>query len=137
MKNRISIFLSCILLGSTLFISSCEKTNDELDVDNREKFLGVWRASSTGPGGDVNFNMNITASNSDPSEILMENFDALGSGTYVAGSITGNSISIPRNLVHSDTIVGEGQYLSDKTLSFTYEVRDGQTVENRSATARK
>lgn len=126
-----------MFLGSMLFISSCEKTNDELDTDNREKFLGIWRAVSTGPGGDVNFNMNITASNSDPSEILMENFDALGNGTYVAGNISGNSISIPRNLVHSDTIIGEGRYLSDKTLSFTYEVRDGQTVENRSATARR
>ncbi len=136
MKKRISIVLTLILLGTAVFLSSCEEANDP-DIADREKFLGLWRASSFGPGGDVNFNMTITASNSDEAGIVMENFDALGNGTFVVGSVSENSIFIPRNLVHSDTIQGSGTYHSDKTLSFEYEVRDGQTVENRTATARR
>ena len=126
-----------ILIGSSFFISSCDKTDEGPGTTDRDKFLGLWKASSFGSGGDVNFNMTITASGSDPSEILMENFDALGNGTYVSANVTANSIYIPRNLVHSDTIQGDGIYNSNNTLSFTYEVRDGQTVENRTATARR
>lgn len=137
MKNRIPVFLALILISSTLFLTSCDKSDDDLNVTDRDKFLGLWKASSFGPGGDVNFNMTITASNSDPDQIIMENFDALGSGTYVDGSVTGNSIFIPTNLVHSDTIEGSGQYNNDNTLSFNYEVRDGQTVESRTAVARR
>jgi hypothetical protein len=81
--------------------------------------------------------MTITASNSSESQVFMENFDALGNGTYVSATVTGNSIFIPRNLVHSDTIQGDGLYHRDETLSFNYEVRDGQTVESRTATARR
>lgn len=126
-----------ILIGSMSFLSSCEDSENDPNVLDREKFLGEWKASSFGPGGDVNFNMTIEASNSDESEVFIKNFDALGTNTNVFANINGNSIFIPRNLVHSDTIQGEGLYHSDKTLSFTYEVRDGQTVENRTATARR
>lgn len=134
---KIRTGLLVMLTVATVLITACEKTEIVPDEGERDKYLGLWKASSSGPGGDVNFNMVITASNSDPDQILMENFDALGSGTYVAGYVNGNSISIPRNLVHSDTIQGSGAYNSNNTLSFTYEVRDGQTVENRTASARR
>lgn len=137
MKSSIKKFLVLIFTGSVLFLVSCEKSTDGPNTLDREKFLGLWKASSFGPGGDVNFNMTITASNSAENEVLMENFDALGNGTYVSASVSGSSVFIPRNLVHSDTIQGEGSYQSNETLSFSYEVRDGQTVENRTATARR
>jgi hypothetical protein len=137
MKKRISTLLALVLIGSGMFLSSCEKSEDGPDVKDRDKFLGLWKASSDGPSGGVNFNMTITASNSSESQVFMENFDALGNGTYVSATVTGNSIFIPRNLVHSDTIQGDGLYHRDETLSFNYEVRDGQTVESRTATARR
>jgi len=136
MKKHISLVFTLMILGTVVFLSSCEDSNDPT-IDDREKYLGLWKASSFGPGGDVNFNMTITASNSDENGILMENFDALGSGTFVIGSVSDNSIFIPSILVGSDTVQGNGTYNSDKTLSFNYQIRDGQTVENRTATARR
>ncbi|MBP6334811.1 MAG: hypothetical protein KA444_05000 [Bacteroidia bacterium] len=137
MKNRISRILILTLLSTTFMLSSCENSDDGPVVLDRDKFLGLWKATSTGPGGSVNFNINITASNSDEDQIIMENFDALGMGTYVGGNVTANTVFIPTNLVNADTISGTGLYHSGNTLSFDYEVRDGQTVENRTATARR
>ncbi len=137
MKIKKILLLSMILVGSILILNSCEKNNNGPDSTDRDKFLGVWKASSFGPGGDVNFNMTITASNSSPDQILMENFDALGNGTYVPADVSINSIYISSTIVHSDTIQGSGSYNSNNTLSFNYEVRDGQTVESRTATARR
>lgn len=130
---RTSLALFCL----SLLLTACEKTDEDPVTADRDKYLGSWRGVSTGNGGTINFNMSVTASNSSPSQIIMENFDGYGSGVYVIAGISGNSIIIPQNLIGSDTIIGSGSYQSDNTLSFAFTVKDGQTTDSRTATARR
>ena len=87
--------------------------------------------------GSINFNMTITASNSAPDQVLFENFD---DATAVAPSFlqrSADQFSFIRTIISSDTIEGSGRYNSNNTLSFSFTVRDGQTVDTRSGTARR
>lgn len=129
------LFLFLLAIGFT----SCEK-EDEGDVsgNEREKFLGDWLGQSTGTvQGAINFNMTITASNSAPNQILLENFDGYGSGTFVPATVSGSDFSLLRTIVSGDTIEGTGRFNSNNTLSFSFTVRDGQTVDSRTGTARR
>lgn len=132
-KIRLAVFF-LLIIG----LNACEKdSTTDPTVNDRDKYLGVWQGTSTGPNGTRNFNMNFTASNSAQEQILMSNFDGAGTNTFIAANISGNSISIVRTLVNGEYIVGSGTYNSNNTLDFSFTVDDGQSVENRSGTARR
>lgn len=137
--NVRSVSKTAAIISLVLFFAyGCEKdSTTEISTSDREKFLGAWQGRSTGSNGTRNFNMNFTASNSSPSQILMSNFDAEGTGTFVPANIEGNNMSIPFTIVNGDTIQGSGVYNSNGTLSFTFTVRDGQTVDNRTGSANR
>ena len=137
-----NIFKSLLALALIAFIfPGCEKDSDtdpSVVTADRDKFLGTWITTSTGPvHGTLNFTMIISAGTSSASQIVMENFDAEGAGTFVFGGVSGSSVSIQQQVVNGDTIQGSGIYNSNGTLSFTYTFRDGQTVDNRTASAHK
>lgn len=126
--NKLLGILSIILIT----LSACEKTDEQVPVADRDKFIGTWDGQSTGVNGPRNFSLIISASNSDPAQILMRNFDG-GTGVVYA-SVSGNVFSIPSQQVSAETISGSGNY-SGNSLSFSFTVDDGQTTEARTGTA--
>ncbi|HLG34150.1 MAG TPA: hypothetical protein VI757_04660 [Bacteroidia bacterium] len=136
-KNKWILFVAVTTAG-VLFVTSCAKDDESAGGNDRDKFLGAWITTSTGSvSGTLNFTMNITAGSSSPTQIKIENFDAEGSGLFRFADVGGNALSITQQSISGDTISGSGTYNSNNTLSFTYTIRDGQTVENRTATAHK
>ena len=134
MRKRILLFTSLSLFAGGFY--GCEPDDGVDPTVDRSDYLGQWSGSSDGPiGGPINFTMTITASNSSPDGIIMQNFDGYGQGTYVIASVEGGNISIPRNIIGSDTLQGSGSYRSDGTLSFNFTISDGQDVDQRTATA--
>ena len=131
MKKNI-YFLIVVLSGISILIMSCEKSEPEVTSSDRDKYIGTWDGQSDGSGGHRNFPLIITISNSAPDQIKMENFDG-GSGIVFA-TVSGNSISIPSQLVSGETILGTGSHLGN-SLSFTFNVNDGQSSENRTGVA--
>ncbi len=132
-KTWLAVFF-LLIIG----LNACEKdTTTDPTVNDRDKYLGVWQGTSTGPNGTRNFNMNFTASNSAPEQILMSNFDGAGTNTFIAANVSGSSFSIVRTLVNGEYIAGSGTYNSNNTLAFSFTVDDGQTVESRTGTARR
>jgi hypothetical protein len=131
--SRILVFAS--LLSLTLW--SCEPDEVNPAVD-RSDYIGTWNGQSDGPvGGQISFILKITASNSSPDGILLENFDGLGQGTFIPAVVDAGTVTIPRCISASDTIEGYGNYLNNGTLTFNFTVRDGQSVDERTATATK
>ena len=128
--NRLSaIIIVCLLI----VITGCEKTEPDITTADRDKFIGTWDGQSDGPNGHRNFSLIITASNSAPDQVKMENFD--GGNGIVFANISGNLLSIPSQMVSSETIEGSGT-LSGVTITFSFSLDDGQTIENRTATAK-
>lgn len=136
MHDRLKYGLLLQILTAFTFIS-CESTDDATPDDSgRDKYLGTWNGETDGPiGGQINFTTEITASNTADDQIVMENFDGYGQSTYVVATVDGSTMTIPRNIIGSDTIQGSGSYRSNGTLSFTFTVRDGQNVDYRTGTA--
>jgi hypothetical protein len=137
-KYLLKLFILSALL-SLVFVS-CEKdseTNPSTSTSDRDKFLGTWITTSHGTQPSLSFSMTITAGTSSASQIKMENFDGEGTGTFVFADVSGSNAVIQQQVVNGDTIQGSGTYSSSGTLSFTYTFRDGQTVDNRTATAHK
>ena len=136
------ILKSIVLFAVISFVfDACQKDtmdNPATSTTDRDIFLGTWSTTSSGTiHGTLSFSMNITAGASSASQIKIENFDAEGSGTFVLANISGTSVSIQQQVINGDTIQGTGTYNNNNTLSFTYTFRDGQTVDNRTATAHK
>jgi len=134
MKGKIRITL--LLLALVTAFSSCEKTDPEISTADRDKFIGSYQCVSTGPGGTRNFNMTITPSNSAPDQVLMENFDLSGSGTYIPANISGSNLSMVTTTIAGEIYEGYG-VLSGDRITFNFTLDDGQTVETRTATADK
>ena len=127
-------WISCVS-AVALTINACEPDDVAPDV-SRNDYLGAWTGQSDGPvNGPLGFQMNITASNSSSDGILMENFDAVGAGRKVVAYVDGGNITIPLNIINGDSIIGSGTYRSNGSLSFSFTVSDGQTVDERTATA--
>jgi hypothetical protein len=125
----------------TATFEACQKDNQttpSTSTPDRDKFLGTWITQSTGPvAGTLNFTMTISAGSSSASQIKISNFDNEGTGTTVFAEVSGNTVSITQTTIGNDVITGSGTYNSNGTLSFTYTINDGQTVDNRTATAHK
>jgi hypothetical protein len=136
MKNRKTKYLVLLLLCIISF-SGCEKTDEPIATGtDRDKFIGNWAGNSNGPGGYRVFNMTITASNSAADQIILNNFDGVGVGNIIYATVNGNSLSFITTLVGQDRYDGTGA-LNNNTLSFSFTIDDGQTIENRTATATK
>lgn len=137
MKNKFSSNYIFAVILCTLFIVSCEKANDTTPSStDRDKFLGSWAGTSSGSGGNRNFNLTITASNSAPEQILLNNFDGVGVGVYIPATVSGNSLALVSTLVGQDRYDGTGT-ISNSTITFAFTIDDGQTIENRTGTATK
>jgi hypothetical protein len=137
MKDRSVLRAASVLFLLGAVLNACEPDEVNPSVD-RSDFLGNWNCQSDGPvGGPIGFVMKITASNSSPDGIIMENFDGLGQNTFVPATVDAGTVNIPRCIVGSDTVEGYGSYLNSGELEFSYTIRDGQTVDQRTATASK
>ncbi|MBP9791456.1 MAG: hypothetical protein KBD57_13010, partial [Bacteroidia bacterium] len=82
------------------------------------------------------FNLTITASNSNPDQILLNNFDGVGVGSYITATVSGNSMNFESTLIGQDRYDGSGT-ISNNVLSFNFTIDDGQTIENRTGSATK
>jgi hypothetical protein len=139
MNRKIARFF-ILAVSFALLLDACSKTEDPINTSDREKFLGYWYCTSAcTQNPSSSFNMNITAGNSSPDQIVMENFD--GRGVKVIGYVSGSSFSIPgapTNVFSGDTISGSGSYNSSTSkISISFTVRDGQTVDQCSASGHK
>jgi hypothetical protein len=132
-KNNLFAVLAFSLL---LFTTGCEKTEPDINTDDREKFIGTWNAISTGPGGTRNFTLVIVASNSAPDQIILKGFDGGSANSNLPALVNGNNLAIVTTVISGETIAGSGSY-SNGTLNFDFTVDDGQTLESRTCTATK
>jgi hypothetical protein len=134
MVNRLN-FRLLLVTGILISAYACEPDTVDPNV-SRDDYLGSWTGNSVGNvNGQLGFQMTITASNSSPDGILMDNFDGVGPGTKVIAIVDGGNLTIPLNIVNGDSIIGSGSLGSDGKLRFDFTVSDGQTVDSRTATA--
>jgi hypothetical protein len=138
-KKRLAA-MAIFAVSLAMFVNACTKSEDPVSTSDRDKFLGLWQCTSTCTQSSSSpFNMTISAGNSSPEQILMDNFD--GRGVKVIAYVSGANFSItgvPINIFSGDTIDGTGSYNSSTgKIAMNFTVKDGQTTDQCSASGHK
>lgn len=136
MKKGIYILISLLLL----FIASCKKDNnaDQTEIEPRAKFVGTWncKQTCTQDGTNTTFAVTISESTSNSTEILMANFNQLGSTIKIYAIVASYNLTIPQQSTPAPIyqISGSGTMDGNKTsISMSYSVNDGATTDNYTA----
>ncbi|MDD5569867.1 MAG: hypothetical protein PHD97_01800 [Bacteroidales bacterium] len=139
MKKGIYILTSLLLL----FFASCKKDdeNDTPEDDPRVKFEGNWTCKETckKDGSTVTFSVTISKSTSSSSDILIANFNQLGSAEKISAVVAGYNLTIPQQTTSTGyQISGSGTMDSKKTsISMSYSVNDGAQTDDYTAALTK
>ena len=138
---RKSIYIITSLL--VLFFTSCKKDDDTNtdESDPRAKFEGSWTCRETckGDGSTSTFAVTITKSSSNTSEILMSNFNSLGSAEKIRAAVSGYNLTIPQQASTTNyQISGSGSMNDKKTsINMSYSVNDGSVTDEYTAVLTK
>ena len=139
---RKNIFRFALIAAFVSAFIACQKNTDTTPSNgaqtlDRDKFLGAWHVTSHHTVTSVTQFWDMTAvTGSSSSEILLDNFDQIGSTHSVTASVSGSSFTIPQQTAGGETIKGSGSY-SNGNLTFNYTADDGVQVDTVSATAHK
>ncbi len=132
--KRNSKLLIIILFGFLISFASCtDEDLDDLFGDPVEKFLGTWRCEEVGSisGGGWNYQVIITRNPANSAEILIQNFNLQGDSERARALITGNNMTIEKQLICDDTIEIQGSgTFSNGEVNFSYTTNDGATLES-------
>ena len=133
-QRRIAGFTVPVILFTISFFALTLTSCEPEDLEARNKFIGKWLVSETSSyygGPPMTFSVTIKASTdpNDPDEIIISNFYNMNVDAYAY--ISGNNITIPRQLICDDTIEvrGSGSYQSSGEIHRTY-ITDDEAVED-------
>ena len=140
--NSSSFFrIGLAALTISILVTSCAPDNEEDITLPRDKFIGTWSMSShhTDPNQATNqsWDLSIESYSADGEQVMMRNFDWMGSDKAVRALVNGNNLIIQDTTINLNggsyqTINGTGS-LNGATLSFNYTSFDGITTDTATA----
>ena len=137
MKKNFSIKIAVLFLFVIVAFAGCQKDSSvTTSTAERDKFVGSWNCTTTGPLGPLTYTLTITAGNSSPDQIILRNFETSGYNSQIIATVSGSSFTMSTTQIGSDRYTGGGSIASN-IISLTFSVDDGQNIENRTGTAHK
>lgn len=139
--NKFSLLLFFISLS--IVINSCtpEETENPTPTDERDKFVGAWNCSENSSlNGKSTFTVDINKSNTEKSQVILENFYNYGFNKTAIATISGNKITIPsQTFSGTNTLSGSGTLSADgkKIEYLNYVVNDGSVADTCKAVLTK
>jgi len=122
----------------SFILFSCEPDNpDNPDANARQKFIGTYTCVEQ---SQLSYTVVISASETNASEVNLENFHHLGINEKAKGAIAGYSVTVPEQPLCSGDYIVKGSGLmsaSEKSISFQYTVSSGVTTDTINATYTK
>jgi hypothetical protein len=133
-KSRLLLLL---ITGLVITFISCEDDLfDDPFADPVDKFLGTWKCNETEvpPDGLWVYDVVITRNPQNSTEILISNFNLQGASERAKALITGNSLTIPTQLICDNTIEikGSGNFRNGE-ITLTYTTLDGADLKSFNA----
>jgi hypothetical protein len=130
---KIKFFILSVFT-SLFILTGCENLLDENDTKSTVQLLeGVWECddATITKSTMLKYQVYITPSTVDSTQIFMSNFHKLGNTVEALGTVSGNTITIPNQTLSGGYLVrGKGSISSNlKEISWTYYVDDGSGQE--------
>lgn len=136
MKKANNLAHYYIIFLLSVIVTSCvpEDNENPTPLDERDNFIGAWSCSENSSiNGKSTFTVDIKKSNTEKSQVILENFYNYGFNKTAVATISGNKITIPNQTFSgSNTLSGSGTISSDgkRIESFNYVVNDGSSDDN-------
>lgn len=137
MKNY-RLLTGIIIFSSIVILDSCKKDNNNTPqnptADVRDKYTGTWHCFETDKKDNTTrkFDVTISTDQSNSSKILMANFYELVNTTAYA-IVADPKVNIPSQKISNFTISGDGTFVSNTKITWTYTVNDGADITPYSA----
>ena len=138
--NRLARFLAVFLFFAAFYACQPDKPDDPVAEDPRDKFEGNWvcQENCTSDSTHTTFSVSISSNSSTENEVLIYNFSLLGTGYSARGIVSDFNLTLPSQVVSSNTINGNGTMNSSKNqINLTYSINDGAATFNYTATYTK
>jgi hypothetical protein len=138
-KHTLLKLITVVTFATILGVASCQKDEDSISTDPRDKIVGEWFCKETsGVNGTTTFKITISKnSGTDVEGITIANLNNLNNATKIAGTFSGSGMTITRQLVSGYDIFGSGTLGADNKLKLNYTVDDKQIKEVCSAECTK
>lgn len=128
------IFFSAALFVTTLFIS-CQPEEEPLPADARDVYVASWDLNENSSlVGQNQYVVHINKVTANTTQVEMENFYNIGFGFKAKVNINGNSMTIPQQTYNGNQLHGSGTKNSANTITMTYYVNNGSTIDTCTAT---
>ncbi len=126
MKKSVFIPFTLVVLFTTFQVLSCigDDASDS-NVDPREKFLGTWSVDESCVR--LNYDVNITADESNSSRVLLEHFaDAPPNSPQTYGIVNGIQINLPEQTIGDGWVInGIGTLQATGKIVWAYYIEIG------------
>ncbi|MBA3899939.1 MAG: hypothetical protein H0X62_06975 [Bacteroidetes bacterium] len=120
---------AALIVGCMAFLTSCEPEEPEPPGgNNNENITGTWSCAETSQEyGTSNYEVIISNSPSSSSQVRIQNFYQL-KGAFVNVSVSGSSLTIPKQTVQSIEFAGTGTIVNSNRINLSYTADDGGGV---------
>lgn len=132
---KIKHFLFLATLSTVAVFSSCQPDEQPAPADERDVYVAAWTVNEhSSQIGASTYTVHINKSTSNASQVLIENFYNLGFSFKATADISGTTITIPQQTLNSNQLHGSGTKTGANSISLTYYMNDGSTIDTCTAT---
>lgn len=138
MKNPMKNLRNSLLfvaVTATLGLVSCQPDEEPAPADARDPFVASWTCNENSSQiGASTYTVHINKSTTNTSQVEIENFYNIGFAYKATANISGTAVTINQQTYNSNQLHGSGSKTGTNTISLTYYMNNGSTVDTCTAT---
>lgn len=137
MQNPMKMFRPALVIAafSVLAFVSCQPEEEPTPADARDPFVASWTLNENSSQiGASTYTVHINKSTTNTSQVQIENFYNIGFNFKATADISGTSVTIPQQTYNSNQLHGSGSKTGANTITLTYYMNNGSTVDTCTAT---
>lgn len=132
MKKQLFLFATVLTVS---VLSSCAPEEEPTPADPRDPFVASWSvAENSSQIGFTPYTVHINKSTTNTNQVLIENFYNIGFNYKAVADISGTTVTINQQTYNGNQLHGGGQKTGANSISLTYYVDNGSSVDTCTAT---
>jgi hypothetical protein len=135
MNKKRNILFAGLLLAAAVIIPGCADEDPVTPSDDRDKLVDGWTCNETSTqAGSSTYTILISKSTTNTAEVLLENFYDIGNQHKARVSVSGNTLTIPQQLLNGNQLNGSGAMSGNNAFTLTYYINNGSSIDTCTAT---
>lgn len=125
-----------LLLATVVLVPACAPEEETpTPGDDRDKLVDAWSCNETSSQtGSSTYTVLISKSTTASTEVLVENFYAIGNQYKAAMRVSGSALTLPSQIYNGNQLTGGGSMSGNNSFSMTYYIDNGSSTDTCTAT---